>query len=40
LCREIAKAHGGELTLQTAPGRVVVMRLQVPDHQARADSVL
>jgi len=40
LCREIAKAHGGELTLQTAPGREVVMRLQVPDHQAHADSVL
>ncbi len=40
LCREIAKAHGGELTLQTAPGRAVVMRLQVPDHQAHADSVL
>ena len=40
LCREIAKAHGGELTIRTAPGRVVVMRLQVPDHQAHADSVL
>jgi len=39
LCREIAKAHGGELTLETAPGRAVVMRLQVPDHQAHADSV-
>jgi len=32
LCREIAKAHGGELSLLSGPGRVVVMRLQVPAH--------
>ena len=32
LCREIAKAHGGELTLRTEPGRVVVMHLVVPVH--------
>jgi signal transduction histidine kinase len=35
LCREIAKAHGGELTLHTEPGRVVVMRLQVPAQHLR-----
>jgi signal transduction histidine kinase len=36
LCREIAKAHGGELTLHTQPGRVVVMRLEVPAHHPSA----
>jgi len=40
LCREIAKAHGGELTLHTEPGRVVLMRLQVPVHQAHVNSAL
>ncbi len=40
LCREIAKAHGGELSLCTEPGRVVVMRLQVPVHHAHRDSLM
>ncbi len=37
LCREIAKAHGGELSLHTEPGRVVVMRLVAPLDPPRAD---
>ena len=40
LCREIAKAHGGELSLHTEPGRVVVMRLQVPLHPGHANSMM
>jgi signal transduction histidine kinase len=32
LCREIAKAHGGELTLNCEAGQVVVIRLRVPLH--------
>ena len=37
LCREIAKAHGGKLSLHTEPGRVVVMRLVAPLDPPRAD---
>jgi len=40
LCREIAKAHGGELSLHTEPGRVVVMRLQVPVHHIHANNMM
>jgi len=40
LCREIAKAHGGKLSLHTEPSRVVVMRLQVPVHHTHANSLL
>ena len=34
LCREIAKAHGGALTMGIKPQKNVVMRLRLPLQQS------